>query len=576
MIKRTLILLTCIALFRSVSFLMAAQPQPAAAVVGGLETGIDGIDEGEVLLGELNCVACHAADSRVKARLRPKQAPLLGEAARRIKPDYLRSYIANPLVEKPGTTMPALLLGVSDVEKRDAAADLAQYLGSLSAPAAPSPPSATNRLLIQQGRVLFHQVGCVACHPPEEPASDLFPNSPNIGTLDADASRALLAQLQGTSVPLGDLPRKYAPAPLTEFLADPLRARPSGRMPSLNLTPSEASAITAYLLRHTPGAAKLGEHDDDVLAPDRMSAARGKKRFASLGCAACHRLSARGPGPTSTLRVASMSAIDSERPGGCLSVQPGPGVPRYQLDDAQRAAIKRTLAARQQLMRPLAPCEAVIKAMVSLNCIACHLRGSVGGPGPSRMDYFTVVGETDLGDEGRVPPHLSDTGNKLRPDWLREVLTNKGAVRPYMAVRMPQYGAANVQDLLTAFQQADALQDAALLTPQPTGSVNTGRELVGTGGCSCIACHNFGSRKAVSLGVMDMTKMARRLQSGWFRRYLLDPASLRPGTRMPAFWPEGKAVITNLLNGDTERQIAAIWAFLSQGAKAEPPRGLTP
>ena len=271
-----------------------------------------------------------------------------------------------------------------------------------------------------------------------------------------------------------------------------------------------------------------------------------------------------------------MAAIDPEKPGGCLSVQPSLGVPRYSLDETQRAAIKSALATRQPLTLPLTPRETVMRAMVSLNCVACHSRGSLGGPGPSRLDYFTVVGETDLGDEGRVPPHLSDTGSKLRPDWLREVLTNKGAVRPYMGVRMPQYGAANVQELMIALPRADAFQDAALPTPQSTELAKAGRELVGTGGCSCVACHNFGPRKAVSLGVMDMTKMARRLQSGWFRRYLLDPASLRPGTRMPAFWPDGKASITSILGGDTERQIAAIWAFLSQGGKAEPPPGLKP
>jgi hypothetical protein len=73
---------------------------------------------------------------------------------------------------------------------------------------------------------------------------------------------------------------------------------------------------------------------------------------------------------------------------------------------------------------------------------------------------------------------------------------------------------------------------------------------------------------------MDMTVMARRLKPDWFRRYLPDPAGLRPGTRMPSFWPEGKAAIQNVLGGDTGRQIAAIWAFLSKGNAAETPPGL--
>jgi mono/diheme cytochrome c family protein len=49
-------------------------------------------------------------------------------------------------------------------------------------------------------------------------------------------------------VPLGDLAAKYSVPSLSRFLLDPLQARPSGRMPSLNLTREEAGAIASYLL----------------------------------------------------------------------------------------------------------------------------------------------------------------------------------------------------------------------------------------------------------------------------------------------------------------------------------------
>jgi hypothetical protein len=55
---------------------------------------------------------------------------------------------------------------------------------------------------------------------------------------------------------------------------------------------------------------------------------------------------------------------------------------------------------------------------------------------------------------------------------------------------------------------------------------------------------------------------------------LLDPQSLRPGTRMPAFWPNGQAVNKEVLRGDTEKQIAAIWAYLIKGKAADLPEGL--
>jgi hypothetical protein len=75
---------------------------------------------------------------------------------------------------------------------------------------------------------------------------------------------------------------------------------------------------------------------------------------------------------------------------------------------------------------------------------------------------------------------------------------------------------------------------------------------------------------------MDLVNMGQRLRRDWFGRYLLDPPSLRPGTRMPTYWPEGKSVRKDILDGDTEKQIEALWQYLSEGGKAQIPVGLGP
>ncbi|RME91526.1 MAG: hypothetical protein D6766_11790, partial [Verrucomicrobia bacterium] len=62
----------------------------------------------------------------------------------------------------------------------------------------------------------------------------------------------------------------------------------------------------------------------------------------------------------------------------------------------------------------------------------------------------------------------------------------------------------------------------------------------------------------------------RRLQWPWFRRYLEDPVKFRPGTRMPSFWPEGRPVLPEVLDGDPTRQIGAIWHALLEARSAEP------
>jgi hypothetical protein len=59
---------------------------------------------------------------------------------------------------------------------------------------------------------------------------------------------------QSQSIPLGDLARKYPASELARLLRDPLVHRPSGRMPSMNLSPAEAGAIALYLVRDQASA----------------------------------------------------------------------------------------------------------------------------------------------------------------------------------------------------------------------------------------------------------------------------------------------------------------------------------
>ena len=71
-----------------------------------------------------------------------------------------------------------------------------------------------------------------------------------------------------------------------------------------------------------------------------------------------------------------------------------------------------------------------------------------------------------------------------------------------------------------------------------------------------------------------MAVMTRRLRRDWFHRYLVDTQAYRPGTRMPTAWPGGKTMLPQVADGDTRKQIEAIWEFLSDGPNAAEPYGL--
>lgn len=217
------------------------------------------IPEGEALIGELGCLNCHAADPALATRFAPRRAPDLEEVSRRHTADSLRGLLMDPQGQRPGTAMPDLLHGLDASQRQESVEDLVHYLISRGTPEDPQPFMARESMLAN-GRRLLHEVGCVACHGPEVNRKEL--NQPY--SLELERERPLEPQTPGPNakqryvepgtltppqVPYGDLARRTSVPSLTEFLLDPLRARPSGRMPSLGLSRAEARDISTYLLR---------------------------------------------------------------------------------------------------------------------------------------------------------------------------------------------------------------------------------------------------------------------------------------------------------------------------------------
>jgi hypothetical protein len=68
--------------------------------------------------------------------------------------------------------------------------------------------------------------------------------------------------------------------------------------------------------------------------------------------------------------------------------------------------------------------------------------------------------------------------------------------------------------------------------------------------------------------------MGERLHKEWFYRYMRAPQSFSPNTVMPTFWPGGRAIGRDILDGDANQQLEAIWEYLLEGRQARIPRGL--
>ena len=102
-----------------------------------------------------------------------------------------------------------------------------------------------------------------------------------------------------------------------------------------------------------------------------------------------------------------------------------------------------------------------------------------------------------------------------------------------------------------------------------------GRRLTGSQGFACIKCHTWGNTKATGIQSISMTTMTRRLNEDWFHRYMLEPKRFRPGTRMPAAWPDGQVLLPKVLDGKAMTQINSVWTFLKDGDAAAIPLGLS-
>ena len=364
------------------------------------------------------------------------------------------------------------------------------------------------------------------------------------------------------------------------------------RAPGAEYAPIPAEALT-YLSLRFPGTEGAG-------TPTPEAIAAGREGFVDMGCVACHvtgvsavdmrRDSFRSGMPDPSFEgqarhgdAPALVDLDPGQPSGCLAPMTEGGPTRIVFDEpADRVAVMETLASLAELGAPLSSSEQVARRMQRLNCYACHRRSEIGGPHPDGADYFAGDENAELGDEGRFPPPLTGVGSKLNESWLQSVLledfsgSSPGArVRPYLETRMPCFGSGNVGDLVDLLREADGAESAGRAQPLASSPslIQAGHKLVGTGGLGCIQCHPFGSVPSLGVTSVNLFGMTEHLQYDWFRQLLLDPTSTGMETRMPAFWLEGESPV-DVLGKDPERQVEALWAFLAEGVKMMPPRGL--
>jgi len=130
-----------------------------------------------------------------------------------------------------------------------------------------------------------------------------------------------------------------------------------------------------------------------------------------------------------------------------------------------------------------------------------------------------------------------------------------------MLARMPKFGGAT-RGMAATFAAVDSVDLATTESPflKADGLAAAGRQILDTG---CVSCHPVRGERLPGVVGVDLEGVADRLRPEWLHKFLYDPGRLKPRTRMPTFFPNGKSALKDVLEGDVEMQLAAMWSYLS-------------
>jgi len=117
---------------------------------------------------------------------------------------------------------------------------------------------------------------------------------------------------------------------------------------------------------------------------------------------------------------------------------------------------------------------------------------------------------------------------------------------------------------------------AAVDDPPDADLAKVGHKLVGaSGGFACISCHgvaDFGATQVFEAPGINLALSFDRLQPDFFRRWLRNPVSLDPNSKMPAYFDEeGRSALSDVLGGDGPKTIRAVWEYLRLGSRMPKP-----
>ena len=336
-------------------------------------------------------------------------------------------------------------------------------------------------------------------------------------------------------------------------------------MPDFKLSKEETSQLTAFLM-----SASKGKGTPSTPLP-KGDVTRGKQLVISHNCAACH-----DGLEKSTNKLPDFQAIlgTNWQQKGCVSEKPSSKSPRFKLTSQERTLLEQFRAKQgkeaQLALAHTSSHDYTDRQFKALNCMACHSRDEQ----PSLLASLhsqslplmqgVPVNERNKVDQSR--PHLTYIGEMLHTNYIEGILDGsvKERPRPWLAMRMPAFHSH-------AKLMAEGLSKQHGMAPSKprfdqidTEKAKVGKKLIGSnGGFACTICHADGNTKATAafeVEGINFDQVAGRLRPGFYHRWMENPQSITPTSKMPRYTQGNKSPLPDYDN-DAKKQFDAIMEY---------------
>lgn len=481
------------------------------------------------LFAQHRCAQCHPLDELGELSM-PElehEGPNLATIGDRTHEAWLTRWIAQPEKLKPSTTMPALV-DHTKPEGAQAAADIGAFLATVGS--GETENWSPDKTLTKEGGVIFHNLGCVACHTKPD---------------------ALEHDFQNERVPLNNVAAKFKPGALVAFLKNPQEHYPAINMPNFGFSDQEVNALAAYLTETS-----TGEHTPDPSEFPPGDALRGKELVNALNCAACHE----GLGSPKGSDAPKLTSLSDWSLRGCLGPDEKRGeAPRVQLSMEEKKALTPELlpALRYDTLGAYAT-----RQLNALNCTNCHayngappLLSSTHAETKGLLSHLTGHDERLI----QYRPPLTHMGAMLHTTFSEKMILGeiKPRPRPWLDMRMPAFP-LHAQKLAQGLAQHHGLPPSSPdQEPVDEAMVEIGKTLITN--LACNGCHAINDKAAAAFEVQGINfgMIHSRLRPAYYHEWMDNPTRLIPETKMPQY-----PAFPGILEDDKSKQFEAIRQYL--------------